>query len=101
MLHMYWHFKLNLRGVVKQPLSQVREHVVQVFPIAVLNDSTGGFDDRDSYPRVLVSNCLHERPDQTLSLHVEVLWGETCDMNLRLDGTVTAELGDTLNTHFQ
>lgn len=67
-------FDTNLRRVVKQPLGQVREHVVQVFRVAVLNDGPRGFDDRHSDPGVLMSDGLHERFDQTLSLHVKVFW---------------------------
>lgn len=64
----------NLRRVVKQPLGQVREHVVHVFPTAVLDNGTCGLDDGHSHPGVLVSDGQHQRFDQTVSLHVEVLW---------------------------
>ncbi|KAG7242902.1 hypothetical protein INR49_018157 [Caranx melampygus] len=53
--------------------AQVREHVIHVFPCAVLNDCPGGLDDRHSNPGVLMSNRLHERLDQTLSLHLSLL----------------------------
>lgn len=66
--------KTNLWRVVKQPLGQVREHVIQVFRVAVLDDGPRGFDDRQSDPGVLMSDGLHERFDQTLSLHVKVFW---------------------------
>lgn len=52
----------------------MREHVVQVFCVAVLDDGPRGFDDRHSHPGVLMSDGLHERFDQTLSLHVKVFW---------------------------
>lgn len=66
--------KANLRRVVKQPLGQVREHVVHVFPAAVLDDGARGLDDGHSHPGVLVSDGQHQGFDQTVSLHVEVLW---------------------------
>lgn len=68
--------KLNLRWVVKQSLRQVREHVIHFFPTSMLNDRPSGFDDRNPYPSVLMSNCQHEGLNETLGLHVKVLWRE-------------------------
>ena len=62
----------HLWRIVKQPLSQMRQDVIHVLPIAILDDSPGGLDGGHSYPGVLVRDVLHQRLDQAFCLHVEM-----------------------------
>ncbi|TNN68890.1 hypothetical protein EYF80_020925 [Liparis tanakae] len=66
---LHWRRKQRMEN---SPLCQVRQHVVHVFPSAVLNDSPGGFNGRHSYPGVLMRNRLHQRLNETLSLHLSL-----------------------------
>lgn len=64
--------KQNLWWVIKKSLCQMREYIIHVFPTAMLNDRSSGFDDWHSYPGMLMGYCQHQGLDQTLSLHVKV-----------------------------
>lgn len=62
-----------LRDVVKEPLSEVRKHIVYRLGAAELDHGARGLGDSHSHLPVLVGDALHQGADQGLRLHVEVV----------------------------